>query len=229
VCIPGDHFKCYKTRAEPFAQRSVSLVDQFTASTATVIRPDRLCNPADKNGEGITDPTAHLMCYRIREGSFARRNALVRNQFGDQTVSVVKPDSLCNPADKDGIPRQTDGNHFKCYRVRASSFTALTVNVVDQFETSPTTLVKLRLLCNPVDKNGEGIVNPDAHLACYTIKGGGARFTPRAVTVMDQFAQQDLRALRGECRKRSFLCVPSQKNPSSPDGAFLDTTDPSLY
>jgi hypothetical protein len=188
-------------------------VDQFTTSTATVIRPVRLCNPADKNNEGIVDPTAHLMCYQIREGSFARRDALVRNQFGDQTVTVVRPESLCNPADKDGIARQTHGNHFKCYRVQAPSFTTRTVNVADQFETQSTTLVKLYLLCNPVDKNGEGIVDPEGHLACYTIKGG-VSFTPRSVTVMDQFSQQDLSALQGECRRRSVLCVPSQKNPS---------------
>jgi hypothetical protein len=220
--LPANHFKCYRIRTDRFQQRNVTLVDQFVTSTATVIRPDRLCNPADKNGEGIDDPTAHLMCYKIREGSFARREVLVRNQFGDQTLTVVKPASLCNPADKDSVPRQSNGNHFKCYRVRGRGFASRTVSVADQFESQMATLVKPRLLCNPVDKNGEGIVDPTAHLTCYTIKGGGPPFTPQDVTVMDQFAEENLQALRGECRKRSLVCVPSEKNPTSPSGAFLE-------
>src|SRR6185503_14848721 len=61
--LPANHFKCYRIRTDRFQQRNVTLVDQFVTSTATVLRPDRLCNPADKNGEGIDDPTAHLMCY----------------------------------------------------------------------------------------------------------------------------------------------------------------------
>lgn len=219
-----DHYKCYKTRTDPFPRRNVTLVDQFLTTSAEVVRPLRFCNPADKNGEGINDPTAHLMCYQIREAPFTRRSVLVRNQFGDQTLTVVKPESLCNPAEKDGVPSPLDINHFKCYRVSGPGFTTRLVTVADQFETQPATLVKPRLLCNPVSKNGEPIVDPEGHLACYTIKRGGA-FTPRPVTVMDQFAVQDLRALQGTCRKRSVLCVPSEKNPTSPSGAFLDPTD----
>jgi hypothetical protein len=40
---------------------------------------------------------------------------------------------------------------------------------------------------------------------------GQPRFRRTAVEVMDQFADQDLKALRGDCRQSSFLCVPSTK------------------
>jgi hypothetical protein len=154
-------------------------------------------------------------------------------------MTVVRSDSLCNPADKNNQPRTTEINHFKCYRVRAKGFTKRTVSVVDQFETQTATLVKPKFLCNPVDKNGEGIVDPSNHIACYIIKAGAA-FTPQDVTVTDQFAEQAGHALTGECRKRALLCVPSEKNPGSstttttpttstttttaqsPSGAFLD-------
>src|SRR5437879_2684464 len=87
-----DHFKCYKTRdmSSPlFAPRTVTLADQFGTTNASVVRPLRLCNPTDKNGEGIGDPTAHLMCYSIREPSASYPTVLARNQFGDQTVIIL--------------------------------------------------------------------------------------------------------------------------------------------
>lgn len=120
------------------------------------------------------------------------------------------------------MPRVSDIDHFKCYRVLGRPFQT-TVMVSDQFETQPTTLIEPRLICNPVDKNGEGIPDPDNHLTCYTIKPGAA-FTPREVTTMDQFGQQELRSVRGQCRKRAFLCVPSEVNPPATTTSTIVTT-----
>lgn len=208
-----DHYKCYRARTKPFTRRTVGLIDEFAVSTASIVSPLRFCNPADKNGEGIDDPTAHLMCYQIREAPFTRRTVSVRNQFGDQSLTVVKPESLCNPAEKDGVTSPLQINHYKCYRAVGVGFVPQTVGVADQFETQSATLLRARLFCTPVDKNGEGIVDPAAHLTCYTIQSGDA-FTPRMVSVVDQFAEQDFTTLRGDCRKRSLLCVPSEKDPS---------------
>jgi hypothetical protein len=73
-------------------------------------------------------------------------------------------------------------NHFKCYKVRSkgSGFVPLTVTVADQFETKMTRVLKPLLLCNPVDKNGEGIPDPACHLTCYRIRDapGQLPFTP---------------------------------------------------
>ena len=179
----------------------------------TVTRPDRLCNPADKNSEGIDDPTAHAMCYRIAEVGFSKRNVMVDNQFGQQTLRVVSPETLCNPAIKDGVPTTAVMNHFKCYRVRGRGFTERTVSVADQFETKMTRVLKPLLLCNPVDKNGEGIPDPSCHLVCYRIKdaSGQVPFAPKDVTVEDQFTTEDLHSLVGQCRQVAHLCVPSTK------------------
>ena len=86
---------------------------------------------------------------------------------------------------------------------------------------------KARTLCNPVDKNGEGIRQREAHLVCYDLKnkvsddedsdsrdddrdsgdddsGGGRKLT---VFTRDQFG---LMKLRVHDNDRS-LCVPSSK------------------
>ncbi len=215
---PGlDHFKCYRSSGfRRFTPRPVSLVDQFGATSATVTRPVRLCNPADKNGSGIDDATAHLMCYALRESGFAPRDVLVSNQFGQLTLTMVKPQQLCLPATKNDVPSALDLDHFKCYKARGKRgtprFTPRTVTVADQFEIRTVSVTKPLLVCNPVDKNGEGIGSPACHLTCYRIVDRGTEFVPRPVTVEDQFTQQDLLPLRGECRRSAFLCLPSDKS-----------------
>jgi len=41
---------------------------------------------------------------------------------------------------------------------------------------------------------------------------------------VDQFAEQDLKAVRGDCRAATYLCVLSTKRLASPSGAFLEMT-----
>jgi hypothetical protein len=209
-----DHYMCYATRGSQFAPRTVGLVDQFVGTTATVVRPLRFCNPANKNGEGIVDPTANLMCYRLTEPHFTRRTVLVRNQFGDQTLTVIRPESLCNPAEKNGVPSQLNINHYKCYRVKAPRPAPIVVNVVDDFDSGDVRVLSPHSLCNPVDKNGEGIVDPAAHLVCYTI-GSTSSFRATPIGVADQFGAQNVTMLPGRCSNRAILCVPSEKNPGT--------------
>ena len=169
------------------------------------------------------------MCYKIKEPRFQKEDVIVENQFGQLALTVTRPDSLCVPAEKDGVPSDLNINHFKCYKVRemrgAPAFTPPDdVDLEDQFETKLTRVIRPKFLCNPVDKNGEGIRNAEAHLTCYRIKDspGQPRFQRRQVDIEDQFAQQDLKAVRGDCRASSYLCVPSSKRIASPSGAFIE-------
>jgi len=206
----------------------VTLDDQFSTTNTTVLKPRHFCNPVEKNGEGISDPTAHMMCYKIKEPKFQRQEVVVENQFGQQTLTVLRPYSLCVPAEKDGVPSELSIDHMKCYRVAQGppKFPQLQVDLDDQFETKVTTVRKPRMLCTPVEKNGEGMIAPENHLTCYSIRdaAGQPKFQPRGVDVTDQFAEQDLNTLRGDCRKGSYLCVPSTKRIPSPSRAFLDLT-----
>ncbi len=214
-----EHFKCYATRPGRFPERQVTLVDQFGRSTATVLRPRRFCNPVDKNGEGIVDPTAHLNCYSIMESGFRAVTVAVENQFGEQTLTVTRAETLCLPAIKDemGMLDDLETHHFKCYRARARGFQPIQgVRLVDQFEDKNTIVLTPRLLCTPVDKNGEDPTAPDSpgHLTCFKIKDapGQPAFDPVSADVEDQFVQQDLLPTRrADCRRVRLLCVPSAK------------------
>jgi hypothetical protein len=218
VECPLDHFKCYKTRTDgSFVPRDVTLVDQFESTSALVEKPSRLCNPANKNNEGITDPTAHLMCYDINQATpFTPRHVLVNNQFGEQELVVTKPFQLCNPATKDEVGNFEDLNldHMKCYRVRravGSPRVNPTITVQDQFETRTAQVFRPHILCNPVDKNGSGIQNRDCHLVCYRLRASLPIFRSQPVTIEDQFSAQNLDALRGVCGSVDYVCLPSSK------------------
>ncbi len=99
-----DHFRCYKVRRSGFKRRVVTLEDQFLATTQKVQRPNTFCNPVDKNGEGIKDPAAHLICCklrRVKEGS-QRLDVTTEDQFGelDLRVKVGRAETLCVPSTK---------------------------------------------------------------------------------------------------------------------------------
>ncbi len=177
-----DHFQCYETPREPFAALTgVQLDDTFGASTVTLVRLKRLCNPADKNGEDPTAPlhTTHLAGYILKQTSprfKTIRGVSVTNQFGTITVDLGKPDYLLVPTAKgiNGPPGPLLGdpavNHFKCFKARRAKTRVTNLTVIDQFGTIVLDVKKPAQLCVPTDKNGEGIVDPDAFLTCYRIR-----------------------------------------------------------
>ncbi len=113
LCVPSetdnvasalgiDHFECYRASrgTPPFVPQTVTLADQFRpASTSTLVtKPDTVCTPADKNGEGIKDATVALACYRIKTGRSGSHSAAVTNQFGNESVTATKARTLCVPS-----------------------------------------------------------------------------------------------------------------------------------
>jgi Laminin G domain. len=94
-------------------------------------------------------------------------------------------------------------DHFKCYKAEGNPLN-MAVDLQDQFGVESGVLVQEpQLFCNPVDKNGEGIRNPAAHLTCYKIKADREK---RDVVATNQFGEQSL-----EVKKPELLCVPSGK------------------
>jgi len=235
ACV--DDFSCYKARPSAgasFARLSVTLEDQFEVVTATVVKPTELCLPADKEQEGTLDPATHLVRYLIKRQSprHIQRTALkITNQLGEIRVNTVKPKLLLVPSAKGlttppGQPSATTHvDHYKCYRVRVTqgspAFASGTVvRVADQFEAERRmSLVKPRHLCTPVDKNGEGVANPNLHLLCYLAKPavGEPRHTRRAGV----YVENQLGLLQLDTLKDREVCIPSTKS-FSPSGAFLE-------
>src|SRR5262249_37809577 len=122
------HFECYETERRAFPARTVQLVDQFGATTATARRPDRLCNPADKNDEYPPAASApgHPVGYpETASGFHPMRNLKIVNQFGTIFVDAVQPERLMVPSAKSLtmvppalVPPTID--HFNCYRIVSS-------------------------------------------------------------------------------------------------------------
>lgn len=87
----------------------MELKDQFGNSIAKVIEPRQLCNPVDKNGEGIPDKDNHLVCYEIQDdpqGNYERvKEVQIKNQFQEGPLWVGSSRMLCVPSDKSYDPR----------------------------------------------------------------------------------------------------------------------------
>jgi uncharacterized repeat protein (TIGR01451 family) len=220
-----DHFKCYKTRqvGTKFDPRRVVLTDQFTTERVNVVRPEAFCNPVDKDGSGINDPSAHLACYKIHDvrgdefPKFKKERVDVTDQFGTHRLLLKKTRSLCLPASKapfgevPGAP-PTGLDHFKCYKTRqvGTKFDPRQVLLTDQFTTERVNVVRPEAFCAPVDKDGSGINDPSAHLACYKIRDVRGdefpKFERRRLEVGDQFGTHTLLL-----KKTRTLCLPSSK------------------
>ncbi len=99
---------------------------------------------------------------------------------------------------------------YKCYKakdLKQPKFLATTVDLADQFAgaTGTYTVKKPFLFCNPVNKDGGGILNATDHLTCYKIKG--PKFDGPNVQVTNDLGP----ALQLDVRKPFLLCVPSLK------------------
>ena len=100
-----------------------------------------------------------------------------------------------------------NANHYLCHKTRdlkvPAKFTSVPgISAIDQVGNFSCEAKKPFLLCNPVNKNGSGIVDPNLNYCCYKIKCTPNKI-PTAFDVTDQFG-----ALRLETGKASFLCNP---------------------
>jgi hypothetical protein len=201
----------------------VAYSDQFDVvgpGTATALLPFELCNPVDKNGEGIADAEAHLLCYKLlNRKRRARADVIDTDQFGSEELGVRTPAiELCLPAIKNGEgdldALEARLNHFACYHARtargAPALIPGPVTLADQFETKETDVLRTNMHCNPLfTKNGQDFsVDPDNHLKCYAIRDlpDQRPFRGREVTTQDQFGELTLRAGRP-----TRLCEPASK------------------
>ena len=110
--LPGaftvDHFQCYKAKTSKGAAKfvavpNVAVEDQFGAMHVDVRKLRYWCLPVDKEGEGIHDAAAHLLCYQVKQATTEARfgkvlGAYVANPFGAEQLDAKKPAELCVPA-----------------------------------------------------------------------------------------------------------------------------------
>jgi hypothetical protein len=95
-------------------------------------------------------------------------------------------------------------NHFLCYAVATQSGgVAPDLVLKDQFGTGKSKRYAARWVCNPVDKNGEGIPNKELHMVCYTVN---PQIPAKPVLTVNQFKE-----MKFKLGSPGLLCVPSIK------------------
>jgi hypothetical protein len=105
-----DHYTCYKvkiTAGTPKFPKGVqaTVATQFETRLYDVKKPKRLCAPVDKNGEGVTNSSAHLMCYQVKVADLPKLTPVVgvihtQNQLGAGRLDTQREEELCVPAVK---------------------------------------------------------------------------------------------------------------------------------
>jgi hypothetical protein len=101
-----DHFQCYRTKrakgAPRFVKLNVQVSDQLEGDTIiTLVKPYRLCVPANKNDESPDSPNhpGLLLCYKSKSAvRFGTVDAHVRNQFGTDDLTLIHRRELCVPS-----------------------------------------------------------------------------------------------------------------------------------
>jgi cysteine-rich repeat protein len=213
---PIDHYLCHKAKAGKMPLGTVSLADAFGTGTVQLTRPEFLCAPADKNGEGVIDAVTHLLAYRATGFDTQRVAVDVTDQFGTLTLNLKSTRGLLVPATKTHPPgppplppdpAMHEVDHYRCVDVgvtrKGPRFTKRVVNVADQFVVGVAKVSKPVRLCVPTDKNGEGIPRPDDALLCYKVTVEPSQ-TPVAVQTADQFGN-----LSPLVYPTTELCVPA--------------------
>jgi len=95
-----NHFKCYKVGGARFRAAGITVDDQFPGTLSVdILKPARLCLPADKQSEGVILPTDALMCYKVRpQKTTAPDSVFINNQFGQDVFAVRRTTELCVPS-----------------------------------------------------------------------------------------------------------------------------------
>jgi hypothetical protein len=215
-----DHFKCYRAiqKAQTSLFHRVPLADRFETGDALIKKVRHFCNATGANGEGIADPTHHLACYSLRElvndgvGGERRKQVVIENEFGQWQVRLKRRSELCVPTSTSVGAPLPDFDHYKCYWVRYfwNSSPLIRVDLEDEFETKAANLLKPRRVCNPVDEDGQGILNSADHLACYELEEGHPRYIgdvrTKQIPIENPYDQGDLLV---SAKYRKQLCIRS--------------------
>jgi hypothetical protein len=124
-------------------------------------------------------------------------------------LSLTSPELLCVPTEK-YPPQSVFLDHYKCYAASGDNV-APPVSLVDQFQSQPFVSVTVPFaFCNPVEKDGEPIVNTVDHLTCYlTLPAGSVSVGP--VPIRNQFHSATL-----DVGPPFILCAPSTKEIIAP-------------
>ncbi len=183
--------KTYPPQPKHVKRTNIEVVNQFGTIFVDTKKPDRLLVPSLKDLDfPIPDidlpdefPVDHFKCYKVK---------VKKKICEDDPAIKCREDADCQTGTCNlGFPK------------------GIQVTVEDQFEDKLFDVKKPTRLCTPVDKNGEGIINPDAHLMCYKVKP--AEDEPKHIKVEGIHTNNQFGPLQVDTKKEAELCVPSTK------------------
>lgn len=107
------YLKCNKVARGRYIRKheevEVILKNSSESIKVRVLKPVSLCTVLNDDGDVLTESTTSLTCYRVKDVAryrksghrlrFEWRHVDVTNEFGDQTLSVVAPQTLCVPTE----------------------------------------------------------------------------------------------------------------------------------
>jgi photosystem II stability/assembly factor-like uncharacterized protein len=190
-----NHFRCFRAKAKGFSKQTVTLTDRFGTATTVAARVVRYCAPTDPMGEGIVDATAHLVCYKIKNGGFAPQQVYFLSQRidGYRAYYAQKADTLCLPATV-GVPAAAPRDAYRCVAGAHWRSDDIDFTIADSLGSQLIRKHTLGLVCGPTDLDGAGEnrIEDDVDLRCDRIKGKGG-LNATTVTTTDRFGTLTLR------------------------------------
>lgn len=195
-----NHFRCFKASAKGFVPQPITLTDRFGTQTTIATKPVRYCTPTDPMGEGIVDPTAHLVCYKIGKAGFTPQHVwfLSQRMDGYRGYQVEKPDTVCVPATV-GAPAAAPRDAYRCLDGPNWRSDDLDFTVSDAYGSQHIVKNKNERLCVPsdLDGSGENRIEPEVDLRCDSMRGK-ASFARTTVTTTDRFGTLTLNLIKPE-------------------------------
>ncbi len=153
---PRTHLDWYEI-ATPEPERNVVYQNQFGNYRLKLHDGRYLLVPSLKNEPQPAPPpdrVSHFKCYiSFPDGPTPQPGVTLNTQFGNETVVVGPPELFCNPTEKlvpDGnFPILNFDDHLVCYRISPQIPIDQTVNLFDQFISTPALVLENVWLCVP--------------------------------------------------------------------------------
>lgn len=156
------NLECYKIKdaagQDAFASREVESTNVFGTERLQLKKAGQLCVPSEVEGQVSSLNLDSFKCYRASAARGATRFAAQQVLLDDgldaaKTTSVLKPSTVCIPADQDGAGILDETASLECYKIKDAAgqpkFAAVDVDTESLFGTETLTAKKASLLCVP--------------------------------------------------------------------------------
>jgi len=149
------HLTCARLKMKShteFTPTTVGVRNRLGSANLTVLRPQSHCVPAEEPGVPGAGKLDEFTCYRVRASRQDAQELTLTDQFGNGSVKVLRPRTLCVPTSRDGSSIKDSKANLLCYAVRdaggsASGAHEITLN--GPFGTDTLRVTHRRRLCLP--------------------------------------------------------------------------------